>query len=151
MDRVTLERGKDFVTFYITPFKRLCVESVINGKVDVMEAPRHEAELWMDIYLADGFVESSRLVGYHDDCEMPYKKGDAVIIPKGALIKTCLHGTRRAGKTYKIKVHHTCCGSNAYRGYHRGDVTPPENPKVVWPGPGGYWSEVDVNEVLRGN
>lgn len=28
---------------------------------------------------------------------------------------------------------------------------PTQNPKVVWPGSGGYWNEVDINDILEAN
>lgn len=98
---------------------------------------------------------SERLEGYHET--LPIKRGDIVLIKKGTMIKTVGKEPRPAGKTYKIKVDHTLPGRSEIK--LRQNDTPPhgfweerinhENPKVVWPGPGGYWSEADINDVEK--
>jgi hypothetical protein len=91
----------------------------------------------------DGFV---KLIGYHDDKDLPVKCGDRVRIRKGTLIKTIYHGERLAGRTYTVRVDHLLNGMKAHKDYH-GQELPAEPPKVRWPGPGGYWSEADINDV----
>lgn len=116
-------------------------------------------------------VSSSRFEGYCEQSELPFKPGDIVIIPKGTKIRHMHFGDIEAKKTYKIRVHHLMPGSSAtpnmmdaeerekygltpdkvtgedfYRGYF-----PLTNPKVVWPGAGNYWSEVDINDILTAN
>jgi len=88
------------------------------------------------------------LLGYHENHELPVKKGDTVIIPKGTAVKTVGHPTKPAGRTYRIVVHHILNGQNRPEGDPRHVPTyPVMNPRVVWPGPGGYWSEADINDV----
>ncbi len=89
-----------------------------------------------------------RLEGYND--VLPVKKGDTVVIPQGALIKTVGRRIRAASQTYQIRVHHVFCGSNLPKGHPQHDPSRPvRNPKVVWLGLGGYWSEVDINDVKK--
>lgn len=89
-----------------------------------------------------------RYVGYHEDHQLPFKQGQWVLIPKGTTIKTTYHGTRQAGRSYAVKIHHLGCGRNLPVGHPRHNESyPVENPSVVWPGPGGYWSEADINDV----
>lgn len=84
-------------------------------------------------------------LGYLPDEMMPVKKDQEVTIPKGALImhrgKTTLNA-----RTRKVKVHHTISGANFYRDHHN-TLHTITTPKIVWPGSGGYWSEVDMNEI----
>lgn len=87
-----------------------------------------------------------RFMGGCDEKDLPIKKGMTVTIKKGALIQTIGKEPRPAGKTYKVKVHHIVAGRTQYRG-HRGEIIPSQNPTVVWAGPGGYWSSVDVNDL----
>jgi hypothetical protein len=82
----------------------------------------------------DGFT---KLIGYQE--ELPVKRGDRVRIPKGTLIKTCTKGVRLAGRTYVVTVNHTLCGMV--------DGEKVVNPSVCWPGPSGYWSKADINDV----
>ena len=84
--------------------------------------------------------------GYVESQVLPIKRGDTVTIPKGTTIHTT--GARKtftAGRTYKVKVHYVCCGSVSY--VLHGQIIPAQNPRVTWVGAGGYWCEVDINEV----
>lgn len=85
-------------------------------------------------------------LGYHEDEDMPVKRGDMVTIVKGTMVKTVGKAPKPAGRTYQVKVDHTLCGSARYRN-HREEVFEMTNPKVCWPGPGGYWSEADLNDI----
>jgi hypothetical protein len=88
--------------------------------------------------------EKRKFEGY---CEnLPIKKGMEVTILKGTMVYSTGHDPKPAGRTYKVKVHHTICGSNQYLGYHN-EVIPPRNPRVCWAGSGNYWTEVDINDV----
>lgn len=73
---------------------------------------------------------------------LPVKRGDIVTIRKGTTVKTVYYGERLAGKTYKVKVDHILCGQEAYGRSEK------INPSIVWAGPGGYWSSVDINDVI---
>lgn len=102
--------------------------------------------------LLDLLVPEAEIVPkYLGPCtDLPLKRGDEVIIPKGTLISTIYHGERKAGRTYKVKIHDVYPGMPACRDYHSaGRIQRPTAPKLVWPGTGGYWSEANLNEVLE--
>ena len=91
---------------------------------------------------------SDRLEGYHD--VLPIKAKDTVLIRKGTRVKTVQQGERLALRTYRVRVHHLLSGRNHPPGHPRHDPAyPVENPKVVLAGPGGYWSEADINDVTK--
>lgn len=83
-----------------------------------------------------------KYVGYHDDKDLPLKAGDIVTIRKGVTIFTTHPDGRGkvAGRTYKIKIDHVLWGCTRDGEHYR-------NPSVRWPGSGGYWNEVDINDV----
>jgi hypothetical protein len=81
--------------------------------------------------------------GYIPDHELPIKRGDTVTIPKGTLVKNVRTGVTIAGRTYKVKVDHFISGMT-----HDQVKIPP---KVCWAGSGGYWSEVDINDIPEAN
>lgn len=114
---------------------------------------RPGAESEMRQWLDDGRtsptpVAPRKLEGYHD--ALPIKAEDVVLIRKGTRVKTVQQGERRALRTYRVRVHHTLAGRNHPAGHPRHDPTyPVENPKVVWAGPGGLWSEADINDVEK--
>lgn len=82
------------------------------------------------------------LRGYLSRLQMPVKKGDIVVIPAGTRVKT-MHPQRdfyTLKRRQRVKVHHVLGG------FTDGDkVTPPV---VCWAGAGGYWCEVDINDVI---
>lgn len=98
---------------------------------------------------------TKKFEGYCNESSLPIKQGMTVTIKKGVMVKTVYKEAKPAGKTYKIKVHHILPGHTKV--YHRQENVAPynfievrenlENPKLVWAGPGGYWSEVDINDV----
>lgn len=141
--KVTLYRADtagSWVTFTPGNSRWVRMDTMILGKGEfgITMSPQ-EAQEWLEAFLKDGFEVSSRLIGYHDT--LPISKGQEVTIPKGTLVRTLTKGSRRAGKTYKVRVHHTLCGMDSYHGKD------PLNPEVVWAGPGGYWSYCDINDV----
>lgn len=84
-----------------------------------------------------------KYVGYHEPETLPVMAGDTVTITKGVEIWS-MHPKKskwKAGRTYKIKVHHVLCGSDGGGPYSR------TNPQVRWPGSGGYWNAVDINDI----
>lgn len=85
-------------------------------------------------------------LGYYPDEDLPIKRGQEVTIPKGTLV-THRGKTNHSAKARKIKVHHLINGSNFYTHSDRESDHPITTPKVVWPGSGGYWSEVDINDI----
>jgi len=89
---------------------------------------------------------TKRYTGYCPEHRLPIKRGQTVTIKKGTMVKTVGKPEKAAGRTYKIKVHHLMCGSVEYTSHH-GELVHAVNPKVCWPGPGGYWSEADINDI----
>lgn len=83
--------------------------------------------------------------------KLPIRSGDKITIKKGTMVR-CNGVTKPAGKTYKVSVHHVLNGYKpdaaeiAYQERH-GNMVVGWNPKAVWPGSGGYWSEVDMNDI----
>lgn len=51
-----------------------------------------------------------------------------------------------AGRTYKVTVHSAGQGSY-WIDRSRDNHVNLHNPQVTWPGPGGYWRHVDINEI----
>jgi len=79
--------------------------------------------------------------GFHDKRTLPIKPGQMVTIKKGVMVRTVGREPKPAGKTYRVKVAHLLSGA-----FRPGD-SECQNPSVCWAGPGGYWSEVDINDV----
>lgn len=110
-------------------------------------------------------MEQKKYIGYHNDAVLPIKRGQTVTIKKGTKIRCMLRGDVVAGRTFKIQVHHLMPGCS----YHKNLITecdlrvlgmtfeevrnypeefiPQKNPEVCWPGRGGYWQSVDINDV----
>ena len=94
-----------------------------------------------------------RYEGYHRDDELPLKDGDIVTILRGTLIRTTMpraeDKTRVARRTYKVKINHLLNGTTITPLTRRPDeqLGPRTNPSVRWPGTGGYWFEVDINDI----
>lgn len=53
----------------------------------------------------------AKYVGYHEDKDIPFTKGQLVKIPKGAILKT-RKGLKEAKRTYTVEVNHTLNGSS---------------------------------------
>ena len=79
--------------------------------------------------------------GYHPKEDLPVKQGDKVRIPKGTIVRNLYLGEKPAGRSYTVTVNHVLSGWEADGEKH--------NPKVCWPGTGGYWSEADINDVEK--
>ena len=106
-----------------------------------------------------------RFEGYHEDHEIPIKKGDIVTIKKGTTIRTTMPTTvtiagqkqgaykvKVAGRTYKVRVDHVLNGVTIRQSASQGgrilDSSSFERaPSVRWAGTGGYWFEVDLNDI----
>jgi hypothetical protein len=84
-----------------------------------------------------------RWVGYSDTSALPVKKGQRVTIKKGVRVYSRTHPKRKAyvsARHYKVRVH------AILQGYKDDDgVLVP--PRILWPGAGGYWCEVDLNDI----
>jgi hypothetical protein len=92
--------------------------------------------------------------GHHEKHNLPVKKGDRVTIRKGTKIRTTIPATtggymsKVAGRTYTVTVDHVLNGMNTPVGDDRHNALyPVKPPSVRWPGTGGYWFEVDINDI----
>jgi hypothetical protein len=99
-------------------------------------------------------MNTKRFEGYHEDHEIPVKKGDRVTIRKGTMIRTrspAITGgykSKVTGRTYKVTVDHVLNGMNKPVGDERHNPSyAVQPPSVRWPGTGGYWFEVDINDI----
>lgn len=91
-------------------------------------------------------------VGFHDDAELPIKRGDSVRLRAGAPVRTT-HPTRRCitnKRTRTVTVLSIDCGQSRCIGYddagnqiwqHISD------PGIRWAGTGGYWHTADLIDV----
>lgn len=98
-------------------------------------------------------------VGYHEDAELPIKRGDRVRIKVGAEIWTTLPDPAKKRfaltRSRVVTVHSMDCGSSTWGGLD--DVGEAiwqhvDDPGVCWVGTGGYWHHaklVDVELVNR--
>ena len=114
-----------------------------------------------------------KLLGYQP--KLPIHKGDKVKVKKGVLLWSThpqKDGWYENGRTRTVTVHHTICGMSTPKyeveKYYMDlaeralgedillemlenskgtDMIPVHNPRVVWPGSGGYWVECDINDV----
>lgn len=136
------------IAFILTGDKssKLTIGKVIsfNEKVGLYQVEIIKGEEAISVKPAE--ILKRVFLGYHEDKDMPVKRGDTVTIVKGTIVKTVGKDPKPAGRTYKVKVHHTLCGSIRYRD-HWETMVDATNPKVCWPGPGGYWSEADLNDI----
>lgn len=95
----------------------------------------------------EGIIARSAL-----DADLPIRKGDTVIIPKGTPIDcTDGRGEREAKRDTKVTVHHTISGMREYIPHHAspGERVSEQPPKVCWVGAGGYWKQADINLVRK--
>ncbi len=83
-----------------------------------------------------------RYEGFYDRKDLPIQAGDSVKIAKGTLVKNVQTGTKLAGRSYTVKVHHILSGVTI-------SGVAEANPTIVWAGTGGYWSEADINDVEK--
>lgn len=110
-----------------------------------------------------------KYIGYQKEAVLPIQPGMTVIIPRGTKVKST-NPSRREYVTKcarKVRVHHLLPGCNIPDyDYHRyysdskyanapsiktdwGTQYAITNPSVCWPGTGGYWCEVDINDVME--
>jgi hypothetical protein len=105
-------------------------------------------DFWLAVSRISSVEKSMKLIGYKENSQIPVKAGDEVTILKGTQIRY-RGNTLTAKRTYKIKVNHILNGrtSNGIHRYHHPEYYTTVNPSVRWPGRGGYWSEVDINDL----
>lgn len=94
-------------------------------------------------------MEQQTKTKYLGHCsEIPFKKGDVVTIPKGAKYTTTkTPGVQETKCARKITVFTVDNGCNTYTN-HREETFPPRNPRIIWVGGGGYWCDIDINEIV---
>lgn len=99
-----------------------------------------------DIYEQNQIIDG-KYIGYHHDLKsLPIKRGDIITIKKGAPLYSMKYMKKYiAKKTYKVKVSHLQHGMQ----YMDGHEKIVENTSVAWAGSGGYWSWIDINEVIE--
>ena len=80
--------------------------------------------------------------GYHSEHQLPIRRGEQVVIPKGVTVHTThpKRDTYVTARKQRVTVDHILPGRSE-GGRHL------ENPKVRWAGSGGYWCEVDINNL----
>lgn len=118
--------------------------------------PEYEEGYIVGLYDRDALVSGTRpprFLGFYREEELPIKKGQVVVIPKGTVIKVVGKEPKPAGRTYSVTVSHVNAGSTFYAqgSAFRKEYVRPTAPKVVWPGTGGYWAEADLNDILEAN
>lgn len=59
------------------------------------------------------------ILGYHKESELPVRRGDFVVIPKGALINRIGTGLTETKRSYKVKVNHVLTGRSVLVGLLR--------------------------------
>ncbi len=118
-----------------------------------------------------------KYLGYHSESSLPIRKGDRIIIPAGTRVKT-MHPSRNeftVKRKMTVTVHHTMSGMNISEPEWEKDfrykfpnaplieqkpyanidyverIRAVKNPSICWAGSGGYWNEVDINDVLEAN
>ena len=100
------------------------------------------AAAWME---ANG-KKSLRFVGPYGDVKSAFRRGQTVTIPKGTPIhRPTFPGETHivAGRTYSVVLH------DAYIGFVEPGNMNVHNPRLTWPGTGGYWYEVDPNDIVK--
>ena len=143
-DRATLTKGNgSYATFFRSPYGRIQMDYNLDGDIGCHENLKdNEALEYAEILMSEGYEASNRFLGYHPESTLPVKRGDLVTIKKGTMVKTVGREPKTAGKTYTVLIDHVFPGQN-FDSY-LGTV----NPEIVWAGPGGYWSSVDINDVI---
>lgn len=124
-----------------------------------------------------------RFEGYHDDHQLPFKRGQKVVIPAGVTVRSMgSRGTYVTKRAQTVAIHHFLPGQSIsnhlalndkdyyyplkakgfdfsaleklreenHLEYYEGRVAT-QNPTVVWAGTGGYWCDVDINDILDAN
>lgn len=81
-------------------------------------------------------------------CEvLPIRPGQKVTIKKGTIVRSLgPAGIHPAARTYTVVAHSVDNGVHRHRNYHN-ELVDTVNPKIVWVGSGGYWCDVDINDV----
>lgn len=82
--------------------------------------------------------------------DLPVQAGDRVRVKKGTKIRVTYHGVKIAGRNQVVRVDHVLNGSTDVAMWSRDGATEDRyiaNPSIRWAGSGGYWHEVDINDV----
>lgn len=76
------------------------------------------------------------------------KRGDTVVVPKGTPLQATGGKSRKAGKTYTVKLHDVYPLNHAHYGFE-GKFVRPKPATVLWAGTGGYWTSTEVRNVQK--
>lgn len=94
--------------------------------------------------------------GYHEDAELPIRRGDRVRVRAGAEIWTTLPDPARKrftlARSRVVTVHSMDCGRSDVAGYAAGGEPMwrhLDDPGVCWVGTGGYWHHAKLADVER--
>jgi hypothetical protein len=87
-----------------------------------------------------------KYIGYHEKKDIPFKAGQEVVIPRGVVVKSMNPSKNEfiTSRIRKIVIDHVLTGCDD-------GFTAASNPSVRWAGTGGYWNEVDINDILDAN
>jgi hypothetical protein len=126
------------------------------GKDPEQTNPEYEEGYLVGLYDRDSLAagtEPPKFLGHYAEENLPIRRGQAVVIPKGTIVKVVGKDPKPAGRTYSIKVDHVNSGGILYvqGSAFRREYVRPTSPKVVWPGTGGYWAEADLNDLIKAN
>ena len=110
-------------------------------------------------------------IGYTKDGVLPIKRGDRVLIKKYTTVYNKHYGDYVTLKNRTVKVHHIMPGCEVshtdWERYYKEEIPNPyikesphgdvwwgnryvvSNPRVCWAGKSGYWSEADINDVVK--
>lgn len=139
-------RYSDALTIgYLIALRGYDAPANMEGINEAEYAKGFELGAWDRKALAAAGGEPPTFIGYVPEGVMPLKMGQTITIPKGTVVHH--RGTsERSKRDRKIKIHHFISGSNFHLN-HAGELQKATTPKVCWPGSGGYWSEVDLNDI----
>lgn len=92
-------------------------------------------------------------IGYHDDHELPFKRGQRVRVKAGAVLRTTLPDPSKRTLVNKRSRVITVASIHNGMSEHVGYSDKMENlwrhidePQVVWPGTGGYWHRANMSD-----
>jgi hypothetical protein len=98
-------------------------------------------------------LTDGRHMGYHDDHELPIRRGQCVRLRAGAVLRTTLPDPDKRSLVNKRSRVITVMSIHNGRSKHVGYNDKMEDlwqhldePQVVWPGTGGYWHYANMSD-----
>jgi hypothetical protein len=76
--------------------------------------------------------------------KMPFRQGNRIRIPAGTVVDS----THPRRKRFTLTRAHTIVVNHTLPGIGYPDSLDRKSPRVCWPGTGGYWCEVDINDLV---